>query len=202
VRAPLSLLLGALALFGLGCQRDVVRPKQRAPSAASFAVTVHQSPRLTSVPSDTLGPSGEPTRVACVTCHARVDVGARASSPADLKEFHTGLTFRHGTLECGSCHAVDEPPLLRLATGAKLPTSEALALCSQCHGPQRRSFDHGAHGGMTGHWDLSRGPRERNHCVDCHDPHVPAIPKVAPVLAPIDRGHNPRTGHAHKEHAP
>jgi hypothetical protein len=60
-------------------------------------------------------------------------------------------------------------------------------LCGQCHGPQARDYAHGAHGGMTGYWDLSRGPRERNNCIDCHDPHAPAFPKVRPVFAPKDR---------------
>lgn len=65
--------------------------------------------------------------------------------------------------------------------------TEAITLCSQCHGPQRTSFDRGVHGGMTGHWDLSRGPRERNNCVDCHDPHAPKFVGGAPVHLPRDR---------------
>ncbi len=69
--------------------------------------------------------------------------------------------------------------------------NEALELCSQCHGPQRTSYDHNAHGGLNGYWDLSRGPRIKNHCVDCHDPHLPAIQQVVPVLPPIDRGEVP-----------
>ena len=64
---------------------------------------------------------------------------------------------------------------------------EALTLCSQCHGPQRRDYDHGAHGGMTGYWDRSRGGRQRNHCVDCHDPHQPAYVGGLPVPAARDR---------------
>ena len=59
--------------------------------------------------------------------------------------------------------------------------------CAQCHGPQYRDYRHGAHGGMRGHWDLSRGPRERNHCVACHDPHAPAFGQFEPVPGPRDR---------------
>ena len=39
---------------------------------------------------------------------------------------------------------------------------------------------------MTGHWDLTKGPRKRNHCTTCHDPHAPAFPKMLPVFKPLD----------------
>jgi nitrate reductase cytochrome c-type subunit len=61
-------------------------------------------------------------------------------------------------------------------------------LCAQCHGPQARDFQHGAHGGMTGYWDLSKGPRRRNSCIDCHDPHAPKYPAVMPVFPPAESG--------------
>jgi hypothetical protein len=41
---------------------------------------------------------------------------------------------------------------------------------------------------MRGYWDLTRGPRERNTCTDCHDVHAPLYPKVRPVFPPRDRG--------------
>ena len=37
---------------------------------------------------------------------------------------------------------------------------------------------------MTGHWDLSRGGRTRNHCVSCHDPHAPRYQGGLPSMAP------------------
>jgi hypothetical protein len=40
---------------------------------------------------------------------------------------------------------------------------------------------------MNGHWDLTRGGRTRNTCINCHDPHAPAFPLVMPVLPPRDR---------------
>ena len=109
------------------------------------------------------------------------------NSPADLDEFHTGLSFDHGQLRCASCHAEGQPPTLHLATGEPVEIRESLQLCAQCHGPQWRDYQHGAHGGMGGHWDLSQGGRERNHCVDCHDPHAPAYVGGFPVLPPRDR---------------
>jgi hypothetical protein len=64
---------------------------------------------------------------------------------------------------------------------------EAMRLCAQCHMSQHRDYQHGAHGGMQGHWDLSRGDRIRNHCVECHAPHQPAYPPLRPLPPPQDR---------------
>ena len=62
-------------------------------------------------------------------------------------------------------------------------------------GPQRRDYDHGAHGGMQGYWDLRRGPRTRNHCVECHDVHSPAFGAFRPMPAPRDRFTHREAGH-------
>jgi hypothetical protein len=73
--------------------------------------------------------------------------------------------------------------------------TDAMTLCAQCHGPQFRDYQNGSHGGMNGHWDLSRGPRLRNHCVDCHDPHVPQVLPVHPAPGPKDRFFGPGAKH-------
>jgi hypothetical protein len=39
---------------------------------------------------------------------------------------------------------------------------------------------------MSGHWDTTRGSRERRTCTDCHDPHAPAYPTLAPIFPPRD----------------
>jgi hypothetical protein len=105
-----------------------------------------------------------------------------------LAGIHGGLNGVHGKLACVSCHNPAKGyDSLRLADGKSLPFTEVMALCAQCHGPQFRDYEHGAHGGMTGHWDLSRGGRERNNCIHCHDPHAPKYPTVAPARGPNDR---------------
>lgn len=172
----------------IACSPDQDLPDAPAPGAKIHPTTVLPSERLTSIETDVVGPTGQPARVRCVTCHASVDVGEAARSPEGLEDFHRGLTLNHGELACGSCHEPGEPLSLRLATGQPIPITRAMDLCSQCHGPQRRSYENGAHGGMNGHWDLSRGERVKNQCVDCHDPHAPQIPAAHPVLPPIDRG--------------
>ncbi|MCA9584791.1 MAG: hypothetical protein KC657_05485 [Myxococcales bacterium] len=185
-----ALLASMLGAGALACGRDQPEPLRPAPGDAESPVTVHQPPSLTSVETKEIDGLGRPVRVACVTCHSTRDAGgALPTSANELREFHVGLTVRHGTLACASCHAARAggEPMLHLATGEELRTSETMRLCAQCHGPKLREYEAGRHGGMTGHWDLSQGPRTRNHCVDCHDPHVPAFQPSVPVLRPRDR---------------
>jgi len=138
--------------------------------------------------TDRVDGRGQPLRVACLTCHSLRRPTALPSTMSDLREFHQGMSFAHGALSCGSCHVIGDQTSLHRADGSLVAMTEAIELCRQCHGPQARDYDHGAHGGMNGAWDRSRGPRTRNHCVDCHDPHVPAFQPMHPVLPPRDRG--------------
>lgn len=132
---------------------------------------------------------GAAITVACGTCHATSQPRRETRSSSELDEFHQGLQYAHGALTCLSCHDATNYDQLRLADGRGLAFADTMTLCAQCHGPQYRDYSHGSHGGMTGHWDLSRGPRERNHCVDCHDPHAPRYPEVQPAFPlPPDRG--------------
>lgn len=194
-----TLLVLCGGFSALGCDSDPPRQLQPPPGPPSFPVVIAESQNLTSIETDAPTPQGGLARVRCETCHAQIDVGTVATKPEDLVAFHRSFQFKHGNLECASCHQPGEPMSLKLATGATLPMEEAMTLCSQCHGPTRRSYDNGAHGGMNGHWDLSRGPRLRNQCVHCHDPHAPALPQVVPVLPPRDRGKLPDP-HVAKEH--
>jgi formate-dependent nitrite reductase cytochrome c552 subunit len=159
------------------------------PASASAEVDIHVPAKLSSIETEELDSMGRPVRVACATCHSLRETAVVPASPAELDEFHQGLTFSHGELACASCHAAEprRAPQLRLADGRQLPTTEAMQLCAQCHGPQHRDYKSGSHGGMNGAWDLSRGGRVRNHCVDCHDPHTPAIPAVLPEPRARDR---------------
>lgn len=193
-RNLVALLLAALAA---GCNRPQ-QPRRfgPAPSASAYPVTTNQPPRLVSVGTGESDARGEELRVPCVTCHSMRDKATVPESTAELKEFHVGMTFAHGGLSCASCHRGGQPPTLGLADGRAVPTSEAMQLCAQCHGPQFRGYLRSAHGGGRGHWDLSRGPREKNHCVDCHDPHVPKFQPSTPVLPPRDRGVTQQTKEA------
>jgi formate-dependent nitrite reductase cytochrome c552 subunit len=133
--------------------------------------------------------SGQAVGVACMTCHAtkvpNLDAGRAGAGPAG---FHQKMVYAHGAQSCLSCHNSQDYDALRLADGRKLAFADAQKLCQQCHGPQTRDYLHGSHGGMNGYWDKTKGPRLRNTCTDCHDPHAPAYPVWTPVFAPKDRG--------------
>jgi len=130
---------------------------------------------------------GQPVMVACSSCHATTKPNIDTRTPEDLDQFHQGLKYVHGNLTCLSCHNAMNYDALRLADSRPVEFSDVITLCSQCHGPQRRDYDMGLHGGMNGHWDLTKGGRTRNTCINCHDPHAPAFPLVMPVLPPRDR---------------
>lgn len=183
-----------------GCGSDDV-PQTFAPppGSATGEVEIDVPAKLSSIEAGKTDALGQPVRIACATCHTVKETARLPDSPSKLKDFHVGLTVEHGSTTCASCH-VSEPrraPELHLADGTRLPMTEAMQLCAQCHGPQWRDYKAGAHGGMNGAWDLSRGGRTRNHCVDCHDPHVPKVPAVQPAARMNDR--RPLEGEPHHE---
>ena len=138
---------------------------------------------------------GHPITVACSTCHTQRTPEIANSSARDMDEFHRGIVVSHGSISCLSCHNADDYDTLKLADGRPVEFPEVMTLCAQCHGPQMDAYNHGAHGGMTGYWDLNRGPRTKNNCVDCHNPHAPQFPRMQPTFKPKDRFLEVRTEH-------
>lgn len=196
VRPSAAALAASLAL--LGCARDAGnqgRSAARGRPDGAFPVRVHRPASLESIAVDN-GDGGLLT-LRCEGCHAlfRDDPPALPSRAEDLGGPHAGLALRHGDIACASCHDPARYDRLRLASGESIPMTDAMRLCRQCHGPQARDYDHGSHGGMRGHWDLARGPRERNHCVDCHDPHAPGWGQHLPAPPPRDTARTHRSAH-------
>jgi len=98
------------------------------------------------------------------------------------------MVGKHGGLTCVTCHnTADGYDSLRLSDGRRVAFSEVMTLCAQCHSSQYRDYQHGAHGGMSGHWDLTQGGRTRNNCIHCHDQHAPKYPAMQPARGPNDR---------------
>jgi hypothetical protein len=183
-----TLMSMLIALAATACGRDrEVRPAPP-PGPPTHPSVLHRPAKLTSIETDAKDGLGRRTRIACLTCHALRATGPLPTSTADLKEFHVGLSFSHGAVACAACHVQGHVDLVHLADGMLVPMTDVVRLCSQCHGPQARDFAHGAHGGMSGSWDRSAGPRVRNSCVDCHDPHAPKYPGALPAPRPRDRG--------------
>jgi cytochrome c553 len=152
-----------------------------------FPITINQPAGPPTVDTGKIDERGQPIVANCSTCHSTKPPNPRLSNGADLKDFHLGLTTNHGDRSCLSCHNPQDYNQLHLADGKPVEFQDVLTLCAQCHGPQYKDYQNGAHGGMTGYWDLTRGPRTRNNCIDCHDPHAPQYPQVMPVLRPNDR---------------
>lgn len=148
-----------------------------------------------------MDPQGRTGSVACSTCHAVRKPNLENVSAATLDEFHQGMTFNHGKIACYACHNPSDSDALRLADGKSVAYENVMTLCSQCHSKQAESFAHGAHGGMNGHWDLSRGPQMKNNCIDCHDPHAPSYPKMVVGFKPKDRFNAPLDDHHDHEGA-
>lgn len=163
-------------------------------------VEIHPGPATPVVLARHSTTAGNIATVACSTCHTTRAPNVAITQATQLKEFHLGLTYRHGELSCLSCHNATNYDTLRRADGTTLAYPQTMLLCAQCHGPTYRDYLHGSHGGMTGYWDLQRGPRERNTCTDCHDPHAPLYPTVQPVFPPRDRGAQQQQARLHTSH--
>lgn len=198
VKGSSSLALLAVAILGGACGSRDNSERRYGPAVAAdaglYPVRIHVPASLSGLRGSVPDPNGNPTEVPCATCHAGRTF-ALPATPADLRGPHAGMRFRHGSNGCASCHDPADAVRLRLADGRSIPMTEALTLCSQCHGPQARDYAHGAHGGMSGYWDLRRGPRVRNHCTDCHDPHDPAFPSFIPMPPPPDAPRRAPAGH-------
>ncbi|MFO0880692.1 MAG: hypothetical protein U0840_25380 [Gemmataceae bacterium] len=188
--------LTAMVALGRSTPRPAARQPKRPPA---HVVTIRKRAGPPVVATDALDPHGRPVTVACNTCHTTKPPNPELRLGQKLALFHQKVTGKHGDLACASCHNPgDGYSSLRLANGRAVPFSEVMQLCAQCHGPQYRDYLRGAHGGMTGYWDLTRGPRVRNNCVDCHAPHAPRYPIVRPARGPGDvpaDGSAGRAGH-------
>lgn len=149
--------------------------------AKTHEVHLHPNAETPAVSTDLKNFKGQPVELSCANCHSTKTPNRELVDGTDLKDFHQGLTVVHGERSCLSCHDSENYDNLHLADGTSIPFSDTKRLCAQCHGPQHRDYEHGSHGGMTGYWDLSRGPRVRNTCTVCHDPHAPAYPQVMPA---------------------
>jgi hypothetical protein len=197
----LALGVGVSGWVVYGTSRPEPVETQRTDRTTRHPTVIRHPVKAPEVATGHADAQGRPITVACNVCHSTRPANTAVRGAADLDEFHQGLTFAHGNLACVACHHPDQGySKLRLADGRAIEFSESMQLCAQCHGPQYRDYQHGAHGGMTGHWDLTKGPRTRNACTACHDPHAPKFPTLRPAPGPRDRMTHtaPPEGHGHE----
>lgn len=184
-----SIAAVAVAAIEIAGSKKAVSGTNAVSTAAptNFPVVIRQ-PSAPRVFTGLTNYAGQPVTASCASCHATTKSNPQLRDAADLQQFHQGLKYNHGALSCVSCHNDKNYNTLKLADGTSVEFPNVMQLCAQCHGPQARDYRNGSHGGMNGHWDLSKGPRTRNNCTDCHDPHAPQYPVVMPVFQPRDRG--------------
>lgn len=203
VAGLVAAILGAWLLTALlNRPRDVADagPRPARPGEPRFAVSHTQGKGAPRVVVGTHPISGEPLTASCTTCHNTREPDASHGAGNLPKAFHQGLTFNHDHLSCLACHDAKNYDQLHLADGSAVKFESAMNLCAQCHSKQKEAYDHGAHGGMNGYWDLSRGPRTRHSCTDCHDPHAPAFPQMQPSFKAKDRFLDAPHGETHEQH--
>ena len=176
------------ALVSTWAKSDDWKPGQltaeRDPSSTLHPVTIRKPDVHPSVSTGETDAQGKPINIACATCHDNRKPNFNQRSGHALREFHQGLHYDHGNQSCLSCHNSENYDTLKRADGRSIELNDSMTLCSQCHSTQHRDYLAGLHGGMTGYWDLTRGGRTRNTCIDCHDPHRPKYPTVTPVFPP------------------
>lgn len=120
----------------------------------------------------------------CSSCHEDFD-----SPPVqgDLVGEHAAIhdSFDHGlNTSCMNCHNREDRDAYIDHDGTSIPASNPARLCAKCHGPTFRDWENGIHGRQNGYWDRSRGERTKLLCVQCHDPHSPKFPLMAPDPPP------------------
>jgi hypothetical protein len=149
-----------------------------------FPASVHRPYPGLGATTDRTELSGRPARVACLTCHSFVEPSDENRFASHIEGFHRGVRIVHGGQSCRTCHQVPGFQGYNLADGQPVAYSEVMRLCGQCHARRLLEYERGAHGGMVGFWDEERGPRDRNHCLDCHNAHAPRVPAMQPAPRP------------------
>jgi len=168
-------------------QKPAQDQETKEPSGQRFPVVINKPPPAPRVRVATDPETGKGIFVRCQTCHATKKPSPQTDGAHLPALFHQALKFQHGGLACLACHDRHDYDRLHLADGKPVAYADVMTLCAQCHSKRHTDYQHGAHGGMNGYWDLSRGGRTRKHCVDCHNPHWPQFPRMRPTFKPIDR---------------
>ena len=119
----------------------------------------------------------------CSMCHEGFagDLGDAA-----LEGEHADITFDHGlNLFCINCHHPGNSDVFVHHDGSEIPGDEPTRLCAKCHGPHFREWTLDVHGRVSGHWAASQGEQTKLDCIQCHDPHRPKFPPMAPEPPPV-----------------
>jgi hypothetical protein len=118
----------------------------------------------------------------CSDCHALFD--SLADTDPNRRQ-HTDVQLDHGLNDrCLNCHARTARNRLELTGGRQVGFDQSEQLCAKCHGTTYRDWERGMHGRTNGYWDKDLGQQTRLVCIECHDPHAPAVGKLVPLPGP------------------
>jgi hypothetical protein len=117
----------------------------------------------------------------CSTCHAGMTTDRKRRTLSDM---HGEIVLKHDEEHrwCLDCHDASDRDWLHLASGERVSFAESYRLCGQCHGEKYRDWKEGVHGRRTGYWNGAKGYLL---CANCHNPHQPRFPSIAPKPAPV-----------------
>lgn len=110
----------------------------------------------------------------CSNCHSASIEELHAETEGQ-KRAHWDIEMVHAdnnTMECNTCHDTDNLNELKTLTGKVLTFDHSYKQCAQCHSQQYKDWIGGAHGKRVAGW---APPRLIYTCVNCHNPHDPAI---------------------------
>lgn len=118
----------------------------------------------------------------CSDCHSLFE--SAAITPQELQQ-HTHIQLDHGVNNgCFNCHSRADHNQLELYGGALVPLERSEVLCAKCHGPTTRDWVAGMHGRTMGSWQRDDPAFRQLTCVECHDPHRPAVGAFEPLPGP------------------
>jgi len=134
----------------------------------------------------------------CNECHDIIPAPAANNVRAETQ--HREIVLEHGiNTWCLSCHHPENRNAFVDDRGGEISWDQPQLLCSKCHGPVYRDWQHGAHGRTNGYWDTTQGAQDRRKCIECHDPHRPPFPKMQPAPGPNTLRMGPQD---HDDHGP
>ncbi len=137
----------------------------------------------------------------CSECHRTLPKPYTAGA---IVTKHAELQLAHGiNTRCLNCHHPVNLEAFVDDFGEEIPWDQPQKLCSKCHGPVYRDWQHGSHGRSNGYWDTGQGPLVRLKCIQCHDPHHPPFQPLASAPPPgILRGETPHVAEHSGAHNP
>lgn len=110
---------------------------------------------------------------ACTECHSSSVEQLKTKNLG--KKAHWDIELKHAdrmTMDCMACHNDANMDQLKSITNNEIDFSHSYQLCGQCHQKEQKDWAGGAHGKNLSGW---KSIRVSKTCVECHNPHQPAI---------------------------